>query len=212
MPFFASALSLFLVLNSIGNIPLFVALLSKYNSDKQRQIILRELLIALGILLCFNYFGNLIMELLGISQPIIGIAGGILLFIIAMGMIFPTSTDRQEDARHQEPFIVPLAIPLVAGPGGIAAVMVYSEQFHNVWLMAGIILTAWIPTLIILLLSSNIKRFLGQKGLLACQKLGGMIICLLAIQMLTSGAMTLLKETFAPIVNKEAAPLPAIHK
>ncbi len=197
MPIIASAISLFFIMNAIGNIPLFVALLARYHVRKQRKIILRELLIALGILLSFNYFGNMIMEMLGISQPIIGIAGGTLLFIIALGMIFPRTSDgAQPSHQHQEPFIVPLATPLVAGPGGIAAVMVYSEQMHNSWLIAGIILLAWIPSLIILLLSSNIKKYLGQKGLLACQKLGGMIICLLAVQMFCSGVMTLLQETF----------------
>lgn len=197
MSVFALTLSLFLVLNALGNIPLFVGLLTKFDVKRQRKIITRELLIALAILLSFNFFGDNIFELLGISQPIIGIAGGTLLFIIALGMIFPRQNDKkQESLSRQEPYIVPLAMPIVAGPGAIATVMVYSEQLHNPWLMTGVILMAWIPTFLILLASSNIKYFLGQKGLLACQKLGGMLICLIAVQMITSGIMVLLQHAF----------------
>jgi multiple antibiotic resistance protein len=196
MSFFASTISLFLVLNAIGNVPLFVALLSRYAVSKQRQIILRELLIALGILLAFNYFGNSILEILGISQPIIGIAGGTLLFIIALGMIFPHNGEKQTELHREEPFIVPLAMPIMAGPGAITTIMVYGEQQHDIWSMTGIILIAWTASLILLLLSSNIKYLLGQKGLLACQKLGGMLICLIAVQMFTSGLMKVLQEAF----------------
>lgn len=190
---FAMTLSLFFVLNSLGNIPLFVGLLGRFEVKKQRRIILRELLIALGILFLFNFFGDDALKLLGISQPVLGVAGGTLLFIIALGMIFPRSNDNIE-LKRSEPMIVPLATPIVAGPGAIATVMVYSEQLHNVWLTSSIILLAWIPSFIILLLSSNIKYFLGQKGLLACQKLGGMLISLIAVQMICTGVTHLLQE------------------
>ncbi len=197
MSVFALTLSLFLVMNALGNIPLFVGLLTKFDVKRQKKIITRELLIALVVLLLFNFFGDGILTLLGISQPIIGIAGGTLLFIIALGMIFPRQSEKKNEASyHQEPYIVPLAIPIVAGPGAIATVMVYTEQMHNPWLMSGIILMAWIPTFLILLASSNIKYFLGSKGLLACQRLGGMLICLIAVQMLTSGVMVLLQQAF----------------
>lgn len=196
MSIFALTFSLFLVLNSLGNIPLFVGLLTKFDVKKQRRIITRELLIGLAILLLFNFFGDGILEMIGISQPIIGIAGGTLLFIIALGMIFPRQQEKRnhEMLNKQEPYIVPLAMPIIAGPGAIATVMLYTEQLHNPWMMTGVILMAWIPTYLILLASSNIKYFLGQKGLLACQKLGGMLICLIAVQMFTSGAMILLQD------------------
>ena len=196
MSIFALALSLFFVLNALGNVPIFVGLLSKYDARKQRRIIIRELSIALLILLLFNFFGDEILTMLGISQTTIGIAGGTLLFIIALGMIFPHNGDRSESARS-EPMIVPLAIPLVAGPGSISTVMVYADHVGNTpWLMTLIILIAWIPSLIILLASSHIKQVLGKRGLLACQKLGGMIVSLIAVQMICSGTMSLLKEAF----------------
>jgi len=192
MSIFPMTFSLFLVLNSLGNIPLFVGLLTKFDVKRQRQIILRELLIALAILFSFNFFGDKMLTMLGISQPVIGVAGGALLFIIALGMIFPRPPDNH-DLKRSEPLIVPLATPIVAGPGAIGTTLVYAEQVQNVWIMASIILLAWIPTCIILLLSSNIKYFLGQKGLLACQKLGGMLISLIAVQMICTGVTTLLK-------------------
>lgn len=197
MSVFAMTFSLFFVLNSLGNIPLFVALLTKFEVRKQRQIILRELLIALFILLLFNFFGDGILKLLGISQPVLGIAGGTVLFIIALGMIFPRPTDSL-DSKRSEPLIVPLATPIVAGPGAITTVMVYADQFHHLWITSLVILFAWIPTFIILLLSSNIKYFLGKKGLLACQRLGGMLISLIAVQMICTGVTHMLQDALTP--------------
>lgn len=187
MTFFSIIFSLFAVLNSLGNIPLFVALLGRFDAKQQRLIIARELLFALGILLLFNFFGQSILHVLGISQPIIGMAGGTLLFIIALGMIFPKSDEGK--VQYKEPYIVPLATPIIAGPGSIAAVMVYAEKTHNPWLMSGAIIAAWIPSFLILLASSHIKYLLGDKGLLACEKLGGMLISLIAVKMFASGAL-----------------------
>ncbi|MBS0621065.1 MAG: MarC family protein [Verrucomicrobia bacterium] len=193
MSILALIISFFLILNALGNVPVFVALLSKFPVARQRQIIVREMLIALGIFLAFNFFGDSLLHLLGITRPIIGIAGGTLLFIIALGLIFPRTKDDSE-LGDMEPLIVPLATPLVAGPGAIATVMIYSEQVGNVWISSGIILAAWFLTFLIFLLSSNIKALIGQKGLTACQRLGGMLIALIAVQMVCSGALDLLKK------------------
>jgi multiple antibiotic resistance protein len=195
MSVFGLSLSLFLVLNALGNIPVFVGLLSKYAEKKQRKIIIRELLIALCILLLFNFFGDEILKWIGISQETVGIAGGTLLFIIALGMIFPHASDQVESHTH-EPLIVPLATPIIAGPGAISTVMVYAEHVGNPWRMLIIILIAWLPTFLILLASSHIKHFLGRRGLVACQKLGGMLISLIAVQMICTGAISLLTNAF----------------
>ncbi len=195
LSFFSVAFSLFVVLNSLGNIPLFVGILARYKPKEQRRIIIRELFIALFILLIFNFFGHRILGLLHISQPIIGIAGGVLLFIIALGMIFPKI--HPKDRPLQEPFIVPLATPIVAGPGAIAMVMVYADQIQSHWFMAGVVMTAWLFTLAILLLSSTIKYILGERGLTACERLGGMLLSLIAVQMLSSGILTLVYDYIA---------------
>ncbi len=185
--------SLFFVFNALGNVPVFVGLLAPYKVARQRRIILRELLIALVVLLLFNFFGDNLLALIGISQSILGVAGGTLLLLIAISMIFPRNHDPQESKR-QEPMIVPLAIPLVAGPGAIATVIVYAEQLQCAWMSSAVIILAWIPTFLVLFLSSNIKHWLGDKGLLACQKLGGMLISLIAMNMICSGLTKVLQD------------------
>jgi multiple antibiotic resistance protein len=192
MSFISVATSLFFVLNSMGNVPFFVGILSGYPVKRQRKIIIREMLIALFILVSFNYFGNEILKVLGIDQCVVGIAGGTLLFLIALSMIFPKKNHLKVPSR--EPFIFPLAIPAVAGPGAITAVMIYSEQMHNTSWMLLPISAAWLLSAIILLASSNIKLFLGQKGLIACERLGGMVISLIAVQMFTTGVMGLFEK------------------
>jgi multiple antibiotic resistance protein len=194
MSIFAVAFSLFLVMNAIGNIPLFVAMLVRYDVKKQRQIIIRELLIALGILLIFCFFGDNVLNALNITRPIIGIAGGTLLFLISLGMIFPKNSHDAESLAH-EPMIVPLAMPIIAGPGAITTVMIYS-QLYSAFFMIGAIFLAWIPSVILLLLASNIRYLLGEKGLMACKKFGGMLVSLIAVHMVTSGIINLIKDNF----------------
>jgi multiple antibiotic resistance protein len=194
MHFWAIVFSLFVVLNAIGNIPLFIGLLNTYDVSKQKRIIAREMGIALLILLLFNFFGDDILEFLGISGPIIGMAGGALLFIIGLGMIFPKE-DKQKAPAH-EPFIVPLAMPVIAGPGAITAVMIYSEQLQNSLMLSGAILCAWIPSAALLLAASYVKYVLGEKGLHACSKFGGMLMCLIAVRMFANGALDYVKNAF----------------
>ncbi len=196
MSFFGFVLSLFVVFNALGNLPLFIGLLARYDAKTQRRIILRELCIALFILLLFNFFGDAILKILGISEPIIGIAGGVVLFLIALGMIFPKSHPPEVPA--QEPFIVPLATPIIAGPGAIAYVMLFAAETQNYWISTLAIILAWVPALCILLLASNIKYILGEKGLVACERMGGMIISLIAVQMFSTGCIKLIKVCFFP--------------
>ena len=107
-------------------------------------------------------------------------------------MIFPKKNNLKVPDR--EPFVFPLAIPAIAGPGAITAVMIYSQQAHNSFWMLIPICLAWLCSALILLASSNIKLFLGQKGLIACERLGGMVISLIAVQMFTTGVMGLVEK------------------
>ena len=122
--------------------------------------------------------------------------GGVVLFLIALGMIFPKSHPPEVPA--QEPFIVPLATPIIAGPGAIAYVMVFAAETQNYWISTLAIILAWVPALCILLLASNIKYVLGEKGLVACERMGGMIISLIAVQMFSTGCIKLIKVCFFP--------------
>jgi multiple antibiotic resistance protein len=189
--------AIFFVLNATGQIPLFLALLAHFDHKKQMKIIARELTIALVLLLMFIFFGDKILEILGITRPIIAIAGGVLLFLISLTMIFPKTV---EDNGHapilHEPMIIPLAIPVITGPGAITTVMLYAHETGNALMVAGAAICAWVPSLIILLLGSFIKKALGEKGLVAVERLGGMLVCLIGIQMLTSGLLLLVREYF----------------
>lgn len=187
--------AIFFVLNATGQIPLFLAMLGRYEQKRQMKIITRELVVALVILLLFTFFGNWILEILGISQAVIAAAGGILLFLISLSMIFPKPQNGQEQMTH-EPMIIPLAIPVITGPGAITTVMSFAHQTEKPMLVAAAVVCAWVPSLIILLLGSYIKRLLGDRGLVAVERLGGMLVCLIGINMATSGILTLVKEYF----------------
>ena len=199
MNIFSMALALFFILNSLGNIPIFVGMLGDYSVKRQRRIIFRELLIAFFILILFDFFGKDFLHMLGISHGAIGITGGTLLFLISITMIFPKDSNLQ--VHRKEPFIFPLAMPVVAGPGAITTVMIYSQQAANPFSVVVAIFLAWFFSLMILMASSNIKLFLGQKGLLACERLGGMLICLISVQMFTQGLVSVIQEGLAPLVK-----------
>lgn len=181
------SLSLFLLMDSIGNIPLFISLLKDYSPRKQRLIILREMCIALAVIILFNFLGDTLLDLLGVTPYATMISGGIILFLIALKMIFPTGRDPHVESSHKhEPFIVPLAIPLVAGPAVLAAVMLYSHETPSYITLISVFF-AWVPSLFILLGSSMLKRVLGWRGISACEKLMGLILTLLAVEMFLKG-------------------------
>lgn len=187
-------ISLFFVINALGNIPLFLALLGRYSIKRQRMILIREFGIALLILLAFNYFGAKIFQFLGITQPILGMAGGILLLLISLTMIFPSHSE-DKGPKH-EPVVVPLATPSIAGPGSITAVMLFSSRIENPILMTGVITAAMILSCLVGLSSSLFKYGLGEKGLVAFERLGGMIVALIGVQMFASGTVDFVKASF----------------
>jgi multiple antibiotic resistance protein len=187
------ALALFLLMDPVGNVPLFIALLKNIPPKRQRRIIIRELLIALVIIFFFWGLGQPVLNMLNIQLPTILISGGIILFLIALKMIFPPSHEEEPEASGKEPFIVPLATPLVAGPAVLAAVMLYSGQKETLWVSSAAIILAWGATTIILLSSSFLERLLGKKGIIACERLMGLILTLLAVQMFLEGILRFFK-------------------
>lgn len=194
--FLSLSISIFFVFNAIGQMPIFLAILAPFDPDRQRKIIIRELVIALVILLAFNFFGEKILAALRITKSTIGIAGGLLLVIIAINLIFPKNEQSiLTSSSKREPLIIPLAIPGLAGPGSIATVMIFATQYGH-FISAGAILAAWIPSLILLLSSSYVKKYLGEKGLQAVEKFGGMLIWLIGIEMFATGVIDLVKTSF----------------
>ena len=183
----AAAATLFFVMDPLGNIPVFNAVLSRFSPQRRAQITARELVIALVILLTFLFAGTAILEFLGLSQPSLSIAGGVLLFIIALRMIFPHAGGEVASERD-EPLIVPLAIPMVAGPSTIAILLLLSStEPERIWEWCTALVIAWAVTTVLLTASPFLLRVLGDRGLRALERLMGMLLVLLATQMLLNG-------------------------
>jgi multiple antibiotic resistance protein len=187
-------LALFLLMDPIGNVPIFIALLKNIPRARHKTIILRELCIALCIILFFWLVGEPLLRVLNIQLPTILISGGIILFLIALKMIFPSHQVAADPGKDKEPFIVPLATPLVAGPAVLAAVILYSGRKEKIWVCVSAIVIAWIASTIILLSSSFLKSILGKKGIIACERLMGLILTLLAVQMFLEGITQFLNK------------------
>lgn len=188
MNLYAATVTLILVMDPLGNIPVFLAVLNSIEHKRQKQIILRETFIAFIILLVFLFFGKYILESMSISGPALSIGGGIILFLIAIKMIFPTEENAKQKPQIGEPFIVPLAIPLIAGPSALAFVMLLANQApEHIWLWSLALLFAWLTCTIVLVFSGFLRKILGERGLIAIERLMGMILTTMAVQMFLSG-------------------------
>jgi multiple antibiotic resistance protein len=185
---FSAAVLLFLVLDPFGNIPFFIAALQNVPRERHNRVILRELVIALFVLVVFLFVGEHILRALQISEPALRAAGGTVLFLIAIRMVFPRPGASVGEELTGEPFIVPLAIPYIAGPSALASVLLIMNQEPERWPeWLGALLLAWLLTGIIILASSVLARKLGKRVLIAIERLMGMILVALAIQMLMTG-------------------------
>lgn len=186
MSLLSAMLTLFLVMDPLGNIPLFLVLLEDVAPERRRRILLRESTIALGFLVVFLFAGPYILGLLQISRPALGIAGGLVLFLISLRMIFPVPGGMFGPTPEGEPFIVPIAIPLIAGPSAIATVMLFATRNRARWEWVIAILGAWAVSTLILLASTFLRRVLRRRGLIAIERLMGMILLTVSVQMLLS--------------------------
>jgi MarC family membrane protein len=188
MTVLSAALLLFLVLDPFGNVPFFLAALERVEPARHRRIVARELLIALAALVLFLFAGEVVLRWLQISEPALNLAGGIILFLIAIRMIFPRPHGSLAEEIEGEPFIVPLAIPYVAGPSALASVMfIMSREPERwpEWLLATVL--AWLLTAALVFAASGLSRFLGRRGLVALERLMGMVLVTLAVQMMLGG-------------------------
>lgn len=192
----SAALLLFLVMDPLGNIPLFMTTLKKVEERRQRFVVLRELLIALAVLVGFLFLGQYLLRLLHLSETALTTAGGIILMIIALKMIFPRRDASLQEEVEGEPFIVPLAIPYVAGPSAMATALLLMSREPGrwpEWLLA--VFLAWFASAIIIYFSSYFARFLGEKGLVAIERLMGMLLITVAVQMLLNGIGEFIAKT-----------------
>lgn len=187
MTILSATLLLLLVLDPVGNIPFFLAALTDVDPSRRRLVMARELLFALLALIAFLFLGARLLRLLGIAEPSLTIAGGIILFMIAIRMTFPTVPGRGEEIEG-EPFIVPLAIPFVAGPSALATVLLIMNREPARWpeWLAAVAI-AWAITGAVLFVAQPVGRVLGRRGLLAVERLMGMVLIALAVQMFMEG-------------------------
>lgn len=195
MSFTSAVVILLLVMDPIGNIPLFVALLRPVEPERRTFVILRECVIAFLALLVFIFFGNSILSLLGLSDSSLNIAGGLILFLIALRMIFRRSDGIFGDVISGEPFIVPLAIPSITGPTAIATVILMvsrAPQRMFEWVAAAAI--AMLLTLVLLLCAERISKLVGERGLLAFERLMGLILTAIAVEMLLQGIQSFVRQ------------------
>lgn len=190
MTIYTASITLFLVLDPLGNIPLFLAVLNRIEPERRRRVLLREMVVALAILVGFLFFGKYILRGMNISEPALSMGGGIVLFLIALRMIFPNwrAPVNGGDGDETEPFIVPLAVPLLAGPSSMATLILFSTQAPGRlmdWFFA--LLIAWSVSAALLYSAEALRRILGSRGLAALERLMGMILTTMAVQMLLSG-------------------------
>ena len=184
----SAALLLFLILDPLGNIPVFLSLLRSLPPRRQRIVLARELLIALVVLMLFLWCGKYALELMHLRQESVSIAGGIVLFLIGIRMIFPPPEGLMGEIPDGEPFIVPMAIPLVAGPSGMAAVLLMGSNDParlGDWTVA--LMIAWAATAAILFSATYLYKWLGERALVALERLMGMLLVAISVQMLMDG-------------------------
>jgi len=186
---FASAVViLLLVTDPIGNIPLFVSLLRHVKPARRFRVIARECAIALAVLIVFVMFGRALLDLFGLSERSLNLAGGMILFLIALRMIFRSREGIFGDTPSGEPLIVPLAIPSIAGPAAIATVVLLvsrAPQRLVEWLLA--VTVAMAASLVTLLFAERISRWLGERVLEAFERLMGLLLTAIAVEMLLRG-------------------------
>lgn len=198
--FVSATVLLLLVVDPFGNVPIFVAALERTEASRKLKIILRECAIAYIVLLAFMFVGAPFMRVLNLTQSSLGIAGGIILFLIAMRMIFRHPEGIFGDKLDREPFIVPLAIPSIAGPSALATVLLLvSREPERIadWIIA-LSFALGISTSM-LVFAERISRLVGERGVQAFQRLMGLILTAIAVEMLLRGIEQFIRQLPKPV-------------
>lgn len=188
MSILAATILLILIIDPLGNIPLFLVALREVPRERHRRVIVREMLVALGFMIVFLFAGQYILRYLQVSDDSLTIAGGIILFLISLRMVFPPPGGVFGPHPGGEPFIVPLAVPLMAGPSSLVTIMLLGSREPDRWPQwLAAILAAWSVSATILILAAPIGRVVGEKGITAMERLMGLLLTAVAVQMLLTG-------------------------
>lgn len=187
---FSTAVLLFFILDPIGNVPLLLSILKTVDKQRHTRIIIREMLIGFLILMIFLFFGENFLSLFHLSSQAVTIAGGIIFFVISLKMIFPSPGGENMFASKDssEPLVVPIAMPMIAGPAALATLLVLAKTNtdHTGKLFLSLLL-AWAVTAVVLLFSPYLYKILRTKGLTALEKLMGMLLLIMSVQMFIDG-------------------------
>ena len=185
---FSAAILLLLVLDPFGNIPIVVGALARVPRERRLRVVLRECLFAFVILLAFMAGGRTFMQWLQLSDASLAIAGGIILFLISLRMVFPTPEGIFGETPDSEPFLVPLAVPSIAGPSALATVMLMvSRDPAHFWTWALALTMAMAATTVVLAASGRLQAWLGDRAVNAFERLMGLVLTALAVEMLLNG-------------------------
>ena len=192
---FSTAVLLFFILDPLGNVPLLLSILKNIDKKRHSKIILREMVIGLIILIIFLFFGEQFLSLFHLQTASITIAGGIIFFAISLKMIFPdpNGDDVFVTKKGDEPLVVPIAVPMIAGPAALATLLVLAKTNaeHTGSLFVSLLL-AWGLSAIVLLFSPYLYKVLKEKGLMALERLMGMLLLILSVQMFVDGMLALM--------------------
>ena len=191
---------LFLIMDPIGNVTSYLKLVQDLPPERQRWIVLREMLIALGFMILFFFIGEYLLALLQVSPLTVRLSSGAILFLVAIKILFPSKDSLRANLPQGEPFITPLAVPLIAGPALLATIMLFAHGEPNNYAMFGAILIAWAAAVIVLELSPYLQKYVGKNGLLACERLMGMVLVMLAIQRFFDGVQEFILKCHQPLV------------
>ncbi|WP_035060136.1 MarC family protein [Andreprevotia chitinilytica] len=186
--FWSAFVLLLLVTDPLGSMPLFVSLMRQVAPERHKRVIIREVSVAFTVLFVFMLVGKQFLALMHLSETSLGIAGGVILFLIALRMVFPQPGGVLGDTHHGEPFIVPLAIPLVAGPSALATVLLLvSRDPARLWEWVGALTLTMTVVGLTLAFSEKISQLLGDKVTTAFERLMGLILTAISVEMLLSG-------------------------
>lgn len=187
----------FIVTNPIGNSPTIIALIKDHTISEQQKILFRESMFSMILAIFFLFLGETFLSCLNIQSYALTTSGGILLFIVSLKMIFSNRDETQPVGPKQDPYIVPIATPLLSGAGLLTMIMLYSKQESNDMKIFLAILLAWIGVTAVLVTAPYLQIFLGKRGLSALEQLMGMLLAMIAMEMIVQGSSLFLRALAA---------------
>jgi len=195
--FISATVLLILITDPLGNIPLFITALKQVKPERRKKVVYRECLIAFLVLLTFMFFGRNFLDVMHLTDQSMQVAGGVILFLIALKMIFPSEGGSVfgSDKLHGEPFIVPIAIPLIAGPSAMATVLLMSTREPSRMLeWIGALTICMLVTTVVFLFSGRLQKLLGEQAITALERLMGLVLTAISIEMLLGGVASYIRQ------------------